>query len=138
MAYATEAEFTEFLAPDAPPANARRLLETASDLIDELLVGAVYAVDDQGNPVALTVADAFAKAVMYQAQYMAATGDETGANANVSSMSQGGLSVTRSLGSASGGAARTPRYSENAVGVLRTAGVLPISPRTDRWWPWPC
>ncbi|MET9051752.1 hypothetical protein ABZW50_11440 [Streptomyces bacillaris] len=138
MAYATEAEFADFLTPDSPPAQARRLLETASDLIDELLVGAVYAVDGQGSPSDPAIADSFAKAVIYQAQYMAATGDETGANANVSSMSQGGLSVTRSVGSGSKGAVRTPRYSENAVGVLRTAGVLPISARTDRWWPWPC
>ncbi|MER6236536.1 hypothetical protein ABT185_10780 [Streptomyces clavifer] len=138
MAYATEAEFAAFLAPNSPPAQARRLLETASDLIDELLIGAVYAVDDQGNPADPAVAGTFAKAVCHQAQYMAATGDETGANANVSSMSQGGLSITRALGSKSASAARTPRYSENAVGVLRGVGVLPIGACTDRWWPWPC
>ncbi|MFE4651535.1 hypothetical protein [Streptomyces sp. NPDC056707] len=138
MAYATEAEFTVFLAPDGTPAQARRLLETASDLIDELLVGAVYGVDDQGNPSAPAIAAAFAKAVCYQAQYMTATGDETGASANVSSISQGGLSLTRSLGSGTSGASRTPRYSENAVGVLCTAGILPISPHTYRWWPWLC
>ncbi|MGW3154009.1 hypothetical protein [Streptomyces sp. NPDC001089] len=136
MAYATEAEFAEFLAPDDPPPHAKRLLETASDLIDELLVGAVYAVDDQGNPSEPSVSDAVTKAVIYQAQYMAATGDETGANANVSSMSQGGLSIARTFGS--NGASRVPRYSENAIGVLRTAGVLAITARTDRWWPWPC
>ncbi|MFD9920649.1 hypothetical protein [[Kitasatospora] papulosa] len=132
MAYATEAQFAEFLAPDIPPAQARRLLETASDLIDELLIGAVYAVDDQGNPADPAVADSFAKAVMHQVQYMTVTGDETGANANVSSLSQGGLSVTRSLGSSrgSGGSGRTPRYSENAVGVLKAGGLLPIRPRT--------
>ncbi|MEV1096479.1 hypothetical protein AB0I87_13540 [Streptomyces sp. NPDC049952] len=138
MAYATEAEFAEFLAPDAPPAQARRLLETASALIDELLIWAVYAVDEQGKPSAPAVADVFAKAVCHQAQYMAATGDETGAHANVSSMSQGGLSITRALGSKSTSSARTPRHSENAVGVLRGAGVLPIGARTDRGWPWPC
>ncbi|MEV5289924.1 hypothetical protein AB0K64_01625 [Streptomyces sp. NPDC053741] len=132
MAYATEAEFTDFLAPDTSPAQARRLLETASDLIDELLIGAVYAVDDQGNPADPAVADTFAKAVCHQAQYMAETGDETGANANVSSLSQGGLSITRSLGGSkgSGGSGRTPRYSENAIGVLKARGLLPIRPRT--------
>ncbi|WP_405459717.1 hypothetical protein OG786_20970 [Streptomyces sp. NBC_00101] len=131
MGYATEAEFADFLAPEAAPALARRLLETASGLIDELLIGAVYAIDDDGNPADAAVADAFTKAVCHQAQYMAVTGDETGANANVSSLAQGGLSITRSLGGSKGsvGAGRTPRYSENAIGVLKARGLLPIRPR---------
>jgi hypothetical protein len=128
MAYATEAEFAAFLDPDSPPAHARRLLDTASDQVDELIRFAVYEVDAEGDPVSVQVADALTKATIYQAQYLKETGDETGANANVSSMSQGGLSISRSFGS--GGSGRTPRYSENAIGVLRAQGLLPIRPRT--------
>lgn len=129
MAYATEEEFAAFLDPEPLPANARRLLDTASDQIDELLVGAVYDTDEVGDPVGLNLSKVFAKAVIYQAQYLKETGDETGANANVSSMSQGGLSIARALRGSSG-SGRTPRYSENAIGVLRTGGLLSIHPRT--------
>jgi hypothetical protein len=128
MAYATHEEFTAFLDPDSPPAHARRLLDTASDQVDELLLNAVYEVDAEGNPVSPKVADALAKATIYQAHYLMTTGDETGANANVSSMSQGGLSIARSFGA--NGSGKTPRYSENAIGALRREGLLPIRPRT--------
>ncbi|CAM5331936.1 hypothetical protein [Streptomyces aurantiogriseus] len=128
MAYATEAEFAAFLDPDSPPAHARRLLDTASDQIDELIRFAVYEVDADGDPLSVQVADALTKATIHQAQYLMTTGDETGANANVSSMSQGGLSIARSFGS--GGSGRTPRYSENAIGALRAQGLLPVRPRT--------
>jgi glycerol-3-phosphate dehydrogenase len=128
MAYATEAEFAAFLEPDSPPAHARRLIDTASDQVDELIRFAVYEVDAEDDPVSVKVAGALKKATIYQAHYLMTTGDETGANANVSSMSQGGLSIARSFGS--GGSGRTPRYSENAVGVLRAQGLLPIRPRT--------
>lgn len=126
MAYATEDEFAAFLAPDSPPAQARRLLDTASDQIDELIKFAVYEVDAEGHPVSAQIADALTKATVYQAHYLMTTGDETGANANVSSLPQGGLSIGRTFGSAG----RSPRYSENAIGVLRTQGLLPIRPRT--------
>ncbi|MGW0854173.1 hypothetical protein [Streptomyces sp. NPDC002690] len=129
MAYATEQEFAAFLDPDAAPPNARRLLDTASDQVDELIHYAVYEVDTEGNPTSVKVADALTKATIYQAQYLATTGDETGANANVSSMSQGGLSISRSVGG-SRGSGRTPRYSENALGVLKAQGLLPVRPRT--------
>ncbi|MFE6627353.1 hypothetical protein ACFVNB_08915 [Streptomyces rochei] len=128
MAYATEPEFAVFLAPDSPPAHARRLLDTASDQIDELIRFAVYEVDAEGEPVSTAVADALRKATIYQAQYLKETGDETGANANVSSLSQGGLSIARSFGA--NGSGKTPRYSENAIGALRREGLLPIRPRT--------
>ncbi|MEU6635713.1 hypothetical protein [Streptomyces rochei] len=128
MAYATESEFAAFLAPDSPPAHARRLLDTASDQIDELIRFAVYEVDAEGDPVSPKVADALTKATIYQAQYLKETGDETGANANVSSLSQGGLSIARSFGA--NGSGKTPRYSENAIGALRREGLLPIRPRT--------
>ncbi|MGW0136245.1 hypothetical protein [Streptomyces sp. NPDC003299] len=126
MAYATEDEFAAFLDPDRPPAHARRLLDTASDQIDELIQFALYQVDAEGHPVSPRVADALTKATLYQAHYLMTTGDETGANANVSSLSQGGLSIGRTFGSSG----RTPRYSENAIGVLKGQGLLPIRPRT--------
>ncbi|MFE7029452.1 hypothetical protein ACFU9Y_04015 [Streptomyces sp. NPDC057621] len=127
MAYATVEQFADHMDPEPVPANARRLLETATIRIDELLVGARYSVDDDGNPMDPVDRAIFAKAVCLQAQFMKDTGDETGANANVTSMSQGGLSVGRS----SGADGRTiPRYSQDAVSYLRTRGVLPVHPYT--------
>ncbi|MFE9865873.1 hypothetical protein ACFYPZ_24565 [Streptomyces sp. NPDC005506] len=127
MAYATVQEFTDFLDPEPAPANARRLLETASIRIDELLVCVRYSVDDDGNPMDPADRAVFSKAVCLQAQFMKETGDETGANANVTSMSQGGLSLGRS----SGADGKTiPRYSQDAVSYLRTRGILAVGPRT--------
>lgn len=122
MAYATTADFTTFLDGDPLPAHAARLLDRASELVDEMLVGAVYATDSAGFPTHTRVVNALKKATMLQAQYLAAVGDETGAKDGYASVSTGQVSFTRAT--KTGGATAVARFAPAAVTYLRTAGVL--------------
>ncbi|WP_448319235.1 hypothetical protein [Streptomyces sp. CO7] len=129
--YATEADLTDYLDPDPVPANAARLLNRASAKLDQLLIGAVYDTDDDGLPTDPALAEVFREAVCIQAAYIAALGDETGANANVASMTLGNQTITRALGNArgSGGATSTPRVSQDVIDLLKVHGLLPVRPR---------
>ncbi|ROP53279.1 hypothetical protein [Streptomyces sp. PanSC9] len=125
MAYATVAEFTEFLDPDPVPANAARLLDRASTRLDQLLMGAVYKTDDDGLPLDPALAAVFREAVCIQAQYIDSLGDETGAMANVSQMSLGNQQIVRALSVVGSG---TPRVSPDLVALLQTRGLWPVNP----------
>jgi len=130
MAYATVEQFTDFLDPDPVPDNAARLLDRASTKLDKLLLGAVYDTDD-GLPTDTALADVFREAVCIQAQYIADLGDETGANANVSSMSLGNQSITRNLGRpGSASAGQTSRVSPDMLDLLQVKGLWPVNPYT--------
>lgn len=120
--YASEAELLAHLDGDPAPAHADRLLELASGLVDEMLVGAIYATDSGGLPTDSRVAGALKRATLLQAQYMAATADELGIKDAFSSMSTGGVSWTK----ATGANGRTPtfRFSPAAVGYLRSSGAM--------------
>lgn len=70
--YATPAQLARYMHPDAdptpaPPENATVLLRTASRLVDEATVGAVYSVDAFGVPTQPAVQLALAEAAMEQA-----------------------------------------------------------------------
>lgn len=55
------------------------LFARASEVIDEVLIGAVYAIDDGTQlPTVTTVMEALRDATCAQAQYMLAAGDTTG------------------------------------------------------------
>ncbi|WP_371538387.1 hypothetical protein OG210_21890 [Streptomyces sp. NBC_00466] len=125
MAYATVQEFTDYLDPDAVPANAARLLSRASTKLDQLLIGAVYKTDTDGLPTDPALAAVFREAVCIQAHYISALGDETGANANVNQMHVGNQRVFRALSLVGGG---TPRISPDMLALLQTSGLLPINP----------
>jgi hypothetical protein len=131
MAYATTDDLGDYLSPDAPPANAARLLERASDLVDEMLIGAIYDVNDDGDPTDADVAAALTKATCAQAQFMMATGDETGAHTG-GTVKVGDVQITRpaSTGRSPGGG----RYAPAALGALRVAGLRPVGPITRRYW----
>lgn len=120
--YATVEDFTAFLAPDPVPANAARLLKSASRKLDALLLGVRYATDADGMPTKQSVLDVFREAVCLQAQYVAELGDETGANANVSSQTVGNVSVTRALSVVGSG---TSRVSPDLIDLLQTSGLRP-------------
>ncbi|MFD8072159.1 hypothetical protein ACFV3E_05850 [Streptomyces sp. NPDC059718] len=133
MAYATVEEFTDFLDPDPVPTNAARLLDRASTKLDQILLGAVYETDADGLPTDPALAAVFREAVCIQAQYVNALGDETGANANVASMTLGNQSIVRALGGSRGsGATTTPRVSQDLLDLLKASGLLPIRPRVWR------
>lgn len=122
MAYATTADLEAWLAPDPAPVNAVRLLEQASDDIDELLTGAVYDPDNAGVLAVLT------KACVRQVHWLMERDDETGANADVQSMTVGQRSVTRRSGAGSGSSDSVPRIGPRTAQVLRNAGLLTMWP----------
>jgi hypothetical protein len=128
MAYATVEEFTDYLSPDPVPANAARLLNRASTKLDQLLIGAVYDTDADGLPTDSTLAAVFREAVCIQAQYIDSLGDETGSDANVSSMTLGDQSITRDLKGARGSSPRTARVSPDLLDLLQVKLLLPVFP----------
>jgi hypothetical protein len=121
MAYATVSDLEAWLTPEPAPANAWRLLELASDALDNALIGAMYEPSDPN------VQETLRKACVRQAHYMLERGDETGAQDDVQSMTTGQRSITRRTGTGSGGAA-APRICTAAANVLRTEGLLTMWP----------
>ena len=120
MAYATISDLEEWLAPEPAPANAHRLLEQASDALDQALIGAMY------EPADLGVQEVLRKACVRQVHWMMDRDDETGANNDLQSMSAGSRSFTRRTVGEGAGAA--PRIAPQAVTVLRTSGLLTMWP----------
>lgn len=123
MAYATVEEFTDYLDPDPAPTTAARLLRDSSEIIDSLLIGAMYATDDSGMPTEADVIDALKRATCAQARYTLELGDETGAKGQYASWSTGGVSVTRAYAVA--GSNQLQRVAPQAVLILRSEGLLP-------------
>jgi hypothetical protein len=121
MAYATISDLEAWLAPEPAPANAHRLLEQASDVIDGALTGAMYEPTDPG------VQEVLRRACVRQVHWMLERGDETGAQDDVQSMTTGQRSITRRNGSGSGGSA-APRIAPAAATVLRNSGLLTMWP----------
>ncbi|WP_329376041.1 hypothetical protein [Streptomyces sp. NBC_01483] len=121
MAHATISDLEAWLAPETAPANAWRLLEQASDRIDEALIGAMY------DPTDTAVQDVLRKATVRQVHWMLERGDETGAQDDVQSMTTGQRSITRRT-NAGHASAPAPRISPQAVTVLRNAGLLTMWP----------
>ncbi|MEC4016093.1 hypothetical protein [Streptomyces sp. H27-D2] len=120
MAYASVDDLTNWLHPEPVPPNARRLLETASEALDESLIGAVY---DIGDP---EVADVLRRACVRQVHWRMERDDETGANSDLQSMTTGQRSFTRRAPAA--GTPGGPRVGHQAASVLRSAGLLVINP----------
>lgn len=120
MAYATTSDLEAWLGSTPVPTDAERLLEEASDDLDELLTGAVYDPDDAD------VLDVLKAACVRQVHWMMGRDDETGADSDVQSMTVGSRSLTRrTVGSAAGA---SPRIGPRAAQVLRGAGLLTMWP----------
>jgi len=127
MAYATVEEFTDFLDPDPVPVNASRLLDRASTKLDQLLIGAVYETDEDGLPTDTALTAVLKEAVCLQAQYISALSDETGANANVSTMTLGNQTISRAL-KGTNGMGKTQRVSPDLLDLLQVHGLLSVYP----------
>lgn len=121
MAYASVSDLEEWLAEPVPD-NAVRLLEQASDAVDELLYGVAYDATDPEVQAVLR------KATIRQAHWAIERDDETGAQADVQSMSVGQRSVTRYSKGAGGSSGSAPRFAPQTVSVLQTSGLLQFMP----------
>jgi len=120
MAYATEADLTEYLDGDPMPSHPQRLLNQASDDIDELLIGAVYPVDADGVPTGADHIDALMQVCVLQALFLAP--DPDGRKRQYSSMSTSNVSWTRATDAS--GSPITPEFSARAYKMLRLAGLM--------------
>ncbi|MFF4467966.1 hypothetical protein ACFYZ3_00255 [Streptomyces sp. NPDC001599] len=122
MAYATEQQLIDYLAPDPAPANAAKVLDRASDDIDGLLIGAVYDTDADGMPTDPKVQAALRKATLAQAEYLVETKDLTGAQRQWGTLTVGEVSYARGTSGQEPG-----RIAPAALQALRVSGAL------NRW-----
>ena len=120
--YATTAELAahggEHLVDDDSP----RLLARASELVDSLLVTAVYDVDAQGYPLDDRVRDALRRATCAVVEWWHETGDPTGAGGQFTEAALGALRLKRAE------TASAPEVAPSAVRILAIAGLLAHSP----------
>lgn len=128
--YATRADWLAYeagstLAAQIPAEpEATRKLTRASERIDDLLVTAVYDVDDDDLPTDATVAQALRDATCAQASWWLEIGDETGAASQYQSVSIGSVSLSRGYTGAGSSTGVQQTMSDAAVRHLRRAGLL--------------
>lgn len=130
MAYATTADLDTYLGDEAAPANAATLLGRASVYVDDLLIGAVYATDEDGNPTDTDVAEALQQATCAQVHYWMQLGNTTGSETGDGGWRDVTIGNVR-MSRVSGGSGQTgtvATHSPDAIRFLRLAGLLPISP----------
>lgn len=121
MAYATEQQLSTWLGEPAP-ADAEQLLRIASQIVDGMLLAAVYKVDEQGKPADSNTATALQDATCAQVEYLMDTGDTSGAIAGWQNVSIGSANLSRGSSSPASAASRE---SPHAALLLRNAGLLP-------------
>ncbi len=123
--YATEPEYATWLGQDSPPVGAARLLRDASLEVDEMLLTAVYRVDQDDMPTDPSVRDALRDATCAQAEHRAEYGDDVEIMEGVEPISLGPLTLGGSRRSDEGSG--VPQHSPKARRILRIAGLIPGS-----------
>lgn len=126
--YATEAEYATWLGVEEAPAGAATALIRASRAVDQMLLTAVYDVDDDGLPTDTAHAEALRDATCAQAEYAAAAGDPNlvGAGAPSGAITQvglGSLSYAKTAAAGIGGTSGLARWSSEAWQILQRAGL---------------
>lgn len=122
--YATEGEFTDWLNPEPVPTGAARLLRDASEDIDEMLLTAIYQVDEDGMPVVPATVEALRDATCAQALHRFMYGDDVEIATSGESVSLGPLSFGGTSKSGTG-LTGVPQQSPRALRILRNAGLIP-------------
>jgi hypothetical protein len=126
--YASVAQFRAWAGSEhayTPAQIIQTKLQRATEDIDVALVGAVYRVDADGMPLDPQLANVLVRATSAQAAYLLAQNDDTGIKREYSSTSVGGVTAVRSQ-RMQGGALQP--LGPRALGILRTAGILPAAP----------
>jgi hypothetical protein len=123
--YATLGELADYLGTD-PPEGAGRLLIRASRLVDMLLVGAWYPVDDASMPTDLAHIAALRDATCAQVEWFDETGDSSGAATLIQSQTVGNVSFSRGYTGRGSVTGPSQRYAPDALNYLRLAGLLPM------------
>lgn len=118
VAYATTAQLDSFLAAGSLPAEASRLLERASELLDDVVTAAFTVDAVTGLPTVAAVAAALRDAACAQVEFWLEVGEEhevagmAGRQVRV-----GSLSIDR----------LPPRLAPRARGFLQRQGLLRVS-----------
>ncbi|MEV6033570.1 hypothetical protein AB0L65_20615 [Nonomuraea sp. NPDC052116] len=120
VVYATADDYAAYTAKTAPD-GIEASLARASERVDELLIGAVYATNEQEMPTDPKERDAIMRATCAQAAWMIATGDPYGVASAFKDIQIGSVR----LGRANGGEAGPARHAPDASRILHTAGLLP-------------
>lgn len=133
--YATEADLTAWLPTGATlPADPDAALRAASEVVDEMLLTALYAVDAAGMPTDTGVAAALADATCAQVAYAQAHGDAygQGSTGRYASASLGPISLTKKTSTAGTDPEDDGdgRRSGRAWRYLQRAGLIPQGPVT--------
>ncbi|WP_427870546.1 hypothetical protein [Leucobacter luti] len=123
--YATRDDLREFIGADAPATITGAGLRAASEVVDEILLTAVYAVDEHEIATDPKVRDAIKDATCAQAIHADEYGDEAeiaadGEAVSLGPLTLGGSRTARGAGSSSG----ISHYSPRAVRILRAAGLV--------------
>lgn len=129
MAYATPEEYEAYTGATVP-AGIALMLTRASRVVDQVLLSAVYDVDDDGLPTDPAVQAALRDATIEQAAYWAQTGEDgTGALSEYANVSIGSVSLGRAQteGAGPGSGART--LAPQAWQILTQAGLTGHAPR---------
>ncbi|WP_018135442.1 hypothetical protein [Acaricomes phytoseiuli] len=133
--YATKADLEKWMSPDMAPDNAVSLLSSASALVEDATLTAIYTTKSDGMPRNKYISGAFRDATCEQAKFWATNGLDPekdaysiGARAGASSKSIAGASfsydsteltrVTRAK------LAALQTLCPNAARILRNAGLL--------------
>ncbi|MEU5847441.1 hypothetical protein [Saccharopolyspora shandongensis] len=114
--HATVDDLAAYAGREVVTPDSERLLARASELVDSLLITAVYSPGDEG------VRDALRRATCAVVQYWRDTGDETGAASQYAAMQIGTVRLQR--------AQPATDVPSAAVRILATAGLLQHPPRT--------
>lgn len=122
MAYATDEQLTAYLAEgETLPEDSARLLSRASELVDDHIVTAVYAVDDDDLPTDPVVLAALADATCAQVQFWLTGDEEDDILGPVQGVSQAGTQLQFGAGENRS----TPMYlAPRAARHLRAAGLM--------------
>lgn len=123
--YATESDYLAFAEDDIAPDKIDSKLRRASAQVESHIRTAVYDTDDDGYPTDAAVADALRDATCAYVAYWEETDDITGAEAiagpvKIGSVALGGTST----GGASSRTAADTRRSDEAITILRNAGLI--------------
>ncbi|WP_067470041.1 hypothetical protein [Actinomadura macra] len=128
--YATPAELAAFLAPDALPAGAQRVLDRASRDVDAEILTAVYDVDEGGAATDATVVAALREATLEQAAWRLDSGDAKGAAGVWGQVAIGSAQLTRRTDRTAPKEATIGGLCADAYRVLMLAGLTGHEPST--------
>lgn len=137
--YATASDYYDFLGDDDPnedadgdpipsPVADRKLdalLRRAANQVDSHIRGAVYETDEDGYPTEQHIADALRDATCAYAAYWDDTDDISGGAAIAGPVKIGSVAIGgTATGGASSRSATDTRISDEAIIILRNAGLL--------------